>query len=79
MPGTMVDTGVITDALRLACRAPSLHNSQPWRWVLEGDSLHLFVDLDRSFAELTARVERQSSAAAWCLTTCGSPWRPRGG
>lgn len=43
MPATMVDN-VIRDAVRLACRAPSLHNSQPWRWVLEGDALHLFAD-----------------------------------
>src|SRR6185312_4082192 len=31
-------------AVRLACRAPSLHNSQPWRWVADGDRLHLFAD-----------------------------------
>ena len=47
MPDTMVDTEVIRDAVRLACRAPSLHNSQPWRWVLEGTALQLFVDADR--------------------------------
>ena len=29
-----VDTEVITKAILLACRAPSLHNSQPWRWVV---------------------------------------------
>ena len=27
----MVDSRIIKDAVRLACRAPSLHNSQPWR------------------------------------------------
>jgi nitroreductase len=37
----------IHDAVRLACRAPSLHNSQPWRWVLEGTTLHLYADLTR--------------------------------
>jgi hypothetical protein len=47
MPATMVDTEVIRDAVRLACRAPSLHNSQPWRWVLEGDVLHLYADPER--------------------------------
>jgi len=30
--------------LELACRAPSLHNSQPWRWVFENSTLHLFAD-----------------------------------
>jgi nitroreductase len=47
MPDTMVDTETIKDAVTLACRAPSLHNSQPWRWVLEGDRLQLFVDAHR--------------------------------
>lgn len=36
---------VIQEAVRLACRAPSLHNSQPWRWVVKGSTLHLFADL----------------------------------
>jgi nitroreductase len=43
----MVATETIKDAVILACRAPSLHNSQPWRWVLEGDRLQLFVDPQR--------------------------------
>lgn len=47
MPATMVDTAVIGDAVRLACRAPSLHNSQPWRFVVKGDTLHLFADPSR--------------------------------
>ena len=28
-----VDAEIIRVAVQLACRAPSLHNSQPWRWV----------------------------------------------
>ena len=47
MPATMVDTEVIRSAVRLACRAPSLHNSQPWRWVAEDDTVQLFLDKDR--------------------------------
>ncbi len=47
MPATMVDTEVIRNAVRLACRAPSLHNSQPWRWVAEDDTVQLFLDKDR--------------------------------
>ncbi len=30
-----------------ACRAPSLHNSQPWRWVFERGTLNLFADHGR--------------------------------
>ncbi len=48
MRDTVVDTKVIRDAVRLACRAPSLHNSQPWRWVAEGHVVQLFVDPDRA-------------------------------
>ncbi|MDT5005452.1 MAG: hypothetical protein QOJ24_2628 [Mycobacterium sp.] len=42
-----VDSEVIEQALKLACRAPSLHNSQPWSWVLEGKVVQLFEDKGR--------------------------------
>jgi len=44
MPDTLVDTDILRTAVHLACRAPSLHNSQPWQWVAEGAGLHLYVD-----------------------------------
>lgn len=44
----VVDTEVISAAVELACRAPSLHNSQPWRFVAEGDAIHLFLDAARA-------------------------------
>ena len=44
----MVSTEVIKNAVQLACRAPSLHNSQPWHWVVEGSTVHLYRDKDRS-------------------------------
>lgn len=44
MTQTMADTKVITTAVELACRAPSLHNSQPWKWVASSTSVDLFVD-----------------------------------
>jgi nitroreductase len=47
MPATTVASGVIKDAILLACRAPSLHNSQPWRWLADGEVVHLFVDPKR--------------------------------
>ena len=43
----MVDADVIKGALELAVRAPSLHNSQPWRWVAGGGVLELFADPTR--------------------------------
>ena len=50
MPKTMLPAKVIEDAVHLACRAPSHHNSQPWRWVVADGALHLFVDADRVVA-----------------------------
>ena len=47
MTQTVPSFAVIQDAVRLACRAPSLHNSQPWRWVAETSTLHLFADFTR--------------------------------
>ena len=47
MPKAVVNAEVLEQALDLACRAPSLHNSQPWRWVVEGAVLHLFSDPTR--------------------------------
>ena len=44
MTQTMIDASVLREAVGLACRAPSLHNSQPWRWVSDGPVLHLFAD-----------------------------------
>ncbi len=47
MPDKLVDTGILKAAVQLACRAPSLHNSQPWQWVAEGPGLDLYVDHSR--------------------------------
>jgi len=42
------ETQVLKNAVLLACRAPSVHNSQPWLWVAEGGILRLFVDRHRT-------------------------------
>jgi hypothetical protein len=59
MAQTILEPDVIRDAVALACRAPSLHNSQPWHWVAESGQLHLFADrkacvqtVDRSGGEM---------------------------
>ncbi|HTX93949.1 MAG TPA: NAD(P)H nitroreductase [Mycobacterium sp.] len=44
MAQTVVDTKMISRAVEVACRAPSLHNSQPWRWVATGTTVDLFAD-----------------------------------
>jgi len=47
MTKTAVALREIEDAVHLACRAPSFHNSQPWQWVLESATLRLFLDPDQ--------------------------------
>ncbi|MEE6167108.1 MULTISPECIES: Acg family FMN-binding oxidoreductase [unclassified Mycolicibacterium] len=47
MPDTMFDSATITTAVQLASRAPSLHNTQPWRWVYTGETLQLHLDPER--------------------------------
>lgn len=57
MRDVAVDIEVITEALALACRAPSLFNSQPWRWVSEGAVVSLFLDDARAprYTDTTGR------------------------
>ena len=50
MRDTLVDLEVIKRAVRLACRAPSLHNSQPWRWEVEGNHVRLYLGSDANLA-----------------------------
>jgi len=38
------DTQVIRTVLALATRAPSIDNTQPWRWRVDRTSLHLYSD-----------------------------------
>ena len=46
-PQDTISTEELTAIVELACRAPSLHNSQPWRWTLQRGILHLFADHGR--------------------------------
>lgn len=42
---------VAHDMVELACRAPSVHNTQPWRWRIRGDdTIELWADRDRQLA-----------------------------
>lgn len=38
------DDQSVATVLSLAARAPSVHNSQPWRWTVGEESLHLYAD-----------------------------------
>jgi nitroreductase len=43
---TLPDGGTLRTALELAIRAPSIHNTQPWRWRVGVNSLDLFSEPD---------------------------------
>lgn len=47
MAKAALDPQVVANAVELACRAPSVHNSQPWHWVVEGGALKLFFEPHR--------------------------------
>src|SRR5271155_2940069 len=64
MPTTVVETEVIEDVVRTACRAPSLHNSQPWQWVFNRGQLRLFLD--------PSRVMDTDHSAREALISCGA-------
>jgi nitroreductase len=65
MTQTVADTNVITTAIELACRAPSLHNSQPWRWVASSTSVDLFVDPQR-------KVTSTDKSGREAIISCGA-------
>ena len=43
----MIRTARLAQVLEHALRAPSVHNTQPWRWRLDGDVIDLFADIGR--------------------------------
>lgn len=49
-PSLRFDVESVRAALEVAVRAPSIHNTQPWRWRLDGDGLALFADRSRQLA-----------------------------
>ncbi|MGW0040656.1 Acg family FMN-binding oxidoreductase [Rhodococcus sp. NPDC003348] len=47
MDAIIPDTDVVRTAVDLACRAPSVHNSQPWLWRYDAGRLDLYADPSR--------------------------------
>jgi len=64
MPTNLFDSKVIQEAVTAACRAPSLHNSQPWQWVYSDSQLRLFLD--------PSRVMDTDQSAREALIGCGA-------
>lgn len=74
MPDTVLDTATIIDAMRVASRAPSLHNTQPWRWISgkvadakggHTEALQLFLDRSRV-------VQSADRSAREAVISCGA-------
>jgi hypothetical protein len=82
-----VSAAALADIVELACRAPSLHNSQPWRWVFEHATLHLFADHTRighrtdcagrevilSCGAALDHLQMSAAAAGWTTTVTRFP------
>ncbi|MGW3472255.1 hypothetical protein ACWDKQ_28165 [Saccharopolyspora sp. NPDC000995] len=69
-------------ALAPACRAPSVHNSQPWRWKLAEHSVHLYLDRSRLLGVIdpTGREMVISCGAVLnhaCIAFTAQGWRAR--
>ena len=47
MTTTRPDHQTLLAAVELANRAPSVHNTQPWRWLVGNSSIHLMADRTR--------------------------------
>lgn len=65
MTKPIVASALISKAVELACRAPSLHNSQPWRWIDNGAVIDLFADSHRI-------VRSTDSSGRETLISCGA-------
>jgi len=65
MTTTAVASEVIARAAELACRAPSVYNSQPWRWVATPAAVDLFTDPHR-VVRSTDRFGREA------IISCGA-------
>lgn len=59
------DTDTVRAALSLAVRAPSVHNSQPWRWRVGSHSLHLY-------AERSLHLEHTDPDGRDLVLSCGA-------
>lgn len=65
MATTQIRSELIVDALQVACRAPSLHNTQPWRWVLTDHRVELFADPSR-------HAHSADSSGRQAMMSCGA-------
>lgn len=59
------DAGTMRAAIAMAIRAPSVHNTQPWRWEIGERTVHLYADWSR-------RVPATDPDGRDLLISCGA-------
>lgn len=65
MNGTQMINGSVRHAIELAGRAPSIHNTQPWTFVVSEETIELYAD-DRRWLAVTDADKRD------LLLSCGA-------
>ena len=82
MAASTMDQQVLTKVVGLACRAPSVHNTQPWRLVAEDGQVRLFLD-PRRVPHATDLSGRESVISCGALlhhltvAAAAAGWKPR--
>ena len=61
----VVESAVLRRAAERACLAPSIYNTQPWRFVITGGALEIHADIDRQLRVLDPRT-RQLTISCGC-------------
>ncbi|HEY3504999.1 MAG TPA: nitroreductase [Actinocatenispora sp.] len=50
MVGSVGDETVLREAVAMASLAPSIHNTQPWQWIVHPEQVELYADRERQLA-----------------------------
>lgn len=82
LAGTFPDTATLETALGIAAGAPSVQNSQPWRWRVGRDGVDLYADWNRQLGDADSdRRDVLLSCGAvldHCVTALAAQgWYPR--
>jgi nitroreductase len=73
MSANFPDPETLRAVLTLATKAPSVNNSQPWRWRIGPDSLHLYAHADApADADAGHHLPRTDADRRDLLLSCGS-------
>ncbi|MFF0488446.1 Acg family FMN-binding oxidoreductase [Nocardia sp. NPDC004068] len=72
------DHRTLLAVMRLAVRAPSVHNTQPWRWRFDGARLHLYSDPDRVLAAADPHGRQRTISCGAALHHARTAFAARG-